>query len=302
MILFINDFKIGSLSVLLISVILGSIITLVTFRSSIKKLEPEIISAFAIFILLSPNIVRELFSGNYYGQALLSVPFATMCTPLLFKFFQRAHISTIFVFFLFSAHLKRVIFSSFFWSLILLNLSRGGFVTAAIAQLAIRGIKLWLLFLFLIIFLLIVFKSDMFIRALYFSLENESEMARINFITTVFQLMSNASPITFFFGLSSVNSLYTYPHNIFLELFLYGGLLQIIWFASIFIFSLFIFLRLWFRGDGVGKSFLFRFWVISFVPSLLSGDLFYNLFFIACSSIIVVRTLLKKNAFYNYNW
>lgn len=153
-----------------------------------------------------------------------------------------------------------------------------------------------------LVFVFLVVQNDIFVRAIYISLNNASEMARLGFMESTFLLMSNSSSFSFLFGLGSVNDLGTYPHNIFLELFLYGGLFQILWFAPVAIFSFFIFCFLWLRGEGVSKSFLFRFWVVSFIPSLLSGDLFYNLFFVACSSIILVRTLLKKNAFYNYDW
>lgn len=334
--LFVNDFRLFSISILLCASFVAALITIYIYRNNLSAIVPEISTSVLVFFLLCPLLLMEVSKGNYYAQALISVPLCIISMPLIFRFANRARFSAFVTFSFFvltiifnrlaiidlnpfgpnvtykiliflafctflSLSLKRLLFSTVLWGALLLNSSRGGILTAAISQLSLKKINTRVL-IFLSVFIFLILQNGIFLRALYFSLNNTSEKARLGFMETTFQLMSNSDPFSFFFGLSSVNDLGTYPHNIFLELFLYGGLFQMLWVAPVAIFSLFAFCVLWLRGEGVAKSFLFRFWVVSFIPSLLSGDLFYNLFFITCSSIILVRTLLKKNAFYNYDW
>ena len=334
--LFINDFRLESLSILLCTSFVVALLTVYTYRKNLSAITPEIFTSVLVMLLLSPMLVMELSKGNYYAQAIISVPLCIISMPLIFRFANRARFSAFVIFSFFvltiifnslamgdlnpfgynvtykiliflafctflSLALERLLFNTVLWGALILNLSRGGILTAVITQLSLKRINTIILIVSSV-FIFLILQNDIFLRAIYFSLNNASEMARLSFMETTFQLMSNSGPFSIWFGLGSVNDLGTYPHNIFLELFLYGGLFQIFWVAPVAIFSLFTFCFLWLRGEGVGKSFLFRYWVVSFIPSLLSGDLFYNLFFVACSSIILVRTLLKKNAFYNYDW
>lgn len=334
--LFINDFRLVSISILLCTSFIVALLSVYAYRKNFSAITPEIVTSVLVMLLLSPMLVMELSKGNYYAQAIISVPLCIISMPIIFRFANRARFSAFVLFSFFvltiifdslamgdlnlfgrnvtykiliflafctflSLALERLLFNTVLWGGLLLNLSRGGILTAVMTQLSLKRINTIFL-IFSSVFIFLILQNEIFVRAIYISLNNPSEMARLDFIENTFLLMSNSSSFSFLFGLGSVNDLGTYPHNIFLELFLYGGLFQILWFAPVVIFSFFIFCFLWLRGEGVGKSFLFRFWVVSFIPSLLSGDLFYNLFFVACSSIILVRTLLKKNAFYNYHW
>ena len=256
--LFINDYSLNSVSILLTVSLVSAVLTGFLYRRKLDEIAPEIISSILVFILLFPMLLMEVGNGRYYAQAIIAVPLCIICMPLIFKFASRARLSSlvlfsffvltvilkrlsmgdlnpfgynvtykILIFFAFcsflSIFLKKILFSAVLWGSIILNLSRGGFLTALIAQLALKKINKLFLIMLLSAVIIVNIQDYVFVRSTYLSFDNASEMARIGFIKNTIELMSDSSFFAFMFGLGSENDLGTYPHNIFLELFLYGG-------------------------------------------------------------------------------
>lgn len=150
-----------------------------------------------------------------------------------------------------------------------------------------------------IIIVYIDYFSLLFWRLFYFDPANNSEFQRLNFFKNSLEFLMNEKGLDLMYGVGHENNyFYYYPHNIFIESMVYGGLNLL--FVSL-ITSFAIFWTTTFSKDRMlrGISFLL---IGIFFGSLVSGSLLYNFPVFSVGWLVIIigihKTLVKIPVFH----
>lgn len=129
-------------------------------------------------------------------------------------------------------------------------------------------------------------------RLLYFNVDNASEASRIGFLSKFLDFLTESDYKELLFGVGSDNRFFSfYPHNIFVESFVYFG---VFYFLLTLLSYLIYFYILFFKKNGL--------WLLPFcgiyIGAMVSGDFFYNfpvLTFVFYCLYLFLNFLIEKH-------
>lgn len=182
--------------------------------------------------------------------------------------------------------------------------SRGGIVTLMLSLFFIIYFSNWwswklmigftALSPFFILSLAKIIEQSVFWRLIYFDLENNSEATRLGFYSIAYDyLVNDISTLKLLIGSGSGGQVFNfYPHNLFLESFVYGGVMMLV-LSSLYFFHL---IGSFFKINNNYLSLIAVFFPI-FVGSLFSGNLSYN-FPVITVGVFLTLTFFIRQIFY----